>query len=741
MRVLQAGAVLAALALAACSASPRSDPTPPPSLEPSSSPAAAATATPTPGATPDARPPELAAADRALAEGRFEDAAREFEGVAASASDPELRARALLGEGIARNEAGDHHSAIDALQRSRKAAPEGSVVQRRAAYLLGLRLGEAGEHASAATVLQPFAAATNSDALQPYLVAEHARAARRAGDTAAAVAGWAALLAMQSPPASLVEMAYQERAEMAKAAGDPARALEWLTKLAAVTANPAVRYEIAGIARELGDSVTFAAQLRAIVTSTPGAKEAVLAIADLREAGYEVDRGQAGLVFYRRGAYAEARAELLKAIEEPGLTPLETAFRRYYLGASYEDAGQPERAVPHYDAAAAAAPASVYAHKAKYWAARSVEAAGDHAGAAARYSALLAEGPAGEFDAEAAFRAGYELYRSGDHAGAIGAWDPTGEAGGARTLYWKGRALVARGEEIAARAVFERAANLEPWTFYGTEAARELGRAGPVDVTYRSPVQVRDPDWDALRRWLRVQGIAETAPVGTAEDAIELMSMGLRSQATATLLASADGAGPWALLELARQAHLLGLGDACARLATRLRAATRADEDDGPPDLLRLAYPISYVELLNEQASSGGLDPLFVAAMIRQESFWDPNAGSRAGALGLTQVIPPTGEGIASALGRTEFKAEDLFRPATSIEFGVYYLAGQVRRFGDPYAALAAYNAGPGNAIRWTGAAAGARPADFVEAIDIPETHDYVERVMDHYAHYTWAYR
>lgn len=739
MRVLRAGAVLAALSLAACSSSPGSTPTPTPAppIVPSATATLPLAATPSPGAAPA----ELDGAHRALAEGRFDDAAGEYARVAASASDSNLRAHALLGMGIAQYEAGDPAGAIASFGSAVEAAPAGSVIQRRAAYLLALRLGEGGNYAAAASRLQPFAAATVTDALQPYIVAEYARAAGRSGQPGAATTAWSKLLGTDSPPSALAELAYQEQAVMAKEAGDTAGALAWLTKLAAATSSPTVRYQAANLARDLGDNVTFAAQLRAIITSSPGSKEAVLAVADLRNAGYEVDPGQAGLVYYRRGAYAEARAELLKAINEAGLAPLELAFRLYYLAAAFEDAGQPAKAIPYYDAAVAAAPSSVYAHRAQYWAARSVEATGDHLAAAARFQALLTNGPPGEFGHEAAFRAGYELYRAGDFAAAIGAWETTGEAGGARTLYWKGRALLERGDQPTAHAAFSRAAELEPWGFYGTEASRELGLAEAVDVRFRAPARAQTPDWETLRTWLRSLGVAEAQPAPVAEDAAELMAMGLRPGAVTVLLAASTGAEPWALLELARQAHALGLVDVSARLATRLGEATGIPASSIPGDLLRLMYPVNYVELLNRESASAGLDPLYVAAMIRQESFWDPNAGSHAGALGLTQVIPPTGEGIAAALGNTSFTAEDLFRPAVSIEFGIYYLAGQLRRFGSPYAALAAYNAGPGNALRWVDAAAGARSPDFVEAIDIPETHDYVERVMDHYAHYRWAYR
>jgi soluble lytic murein transglycosylase len=104
-------------------------------------------------------------------------------------------------------------------------------------------------------------------------------------------------------------------------------------------------------------------------------------------------------------------------------------------------------------------------------------------------------------------------------------------------------------------------------------------------------------------------------------------------------------------------------------------------------------------------------------------------------------VIPPTGYGIANAIGATGFTPDDLFRPSVSLEFGAYYLGGQLRRFGDPHPALAAYNAGPGRAVNWLAKAPSSRATDFVEAIDIDETHDYVEKVMNHYAHYLYAWR
>ena len=98
------------------------------------------------------------------------------------------------------------------------------------------------------------------------------------------------------------------------------------------------------------------------------------------------------------------------------------------------------------------------------------------------------------------------------------------------------------------------------------------------------------------------------------------------------------------------------LGDLSARAATRLlHAVPEKAADEAPGDLWRLAYPVPFVQVLREVVDEEGTTDLLLLALIRQESFFDPLAGSPAGALGLAQVIPPTGRGIAEDLGVTDF--------------------------------------------------------------------------------------
>jgi soluble lytic murein transglycosylase len=105
------------------------------------------------------------------------------------------------------------------------------------------------------------------------------------------------------------------------------------------------------------------------------------------------------------------------------------------------------------------------------------------------------------------------------------------------------------------------------------------------------------------------------------------------------------------------------------------------------------------------------------------------------------QVIPSTGESIAGQLGwPEEYETRDLYRPLVSVRFGTYYLNSQQERFdGDLYAALAAYNGGPGNAIVWKELAAD-DPDLFLEIIRFAETHRYIQVIYEVFEIYKLLY-
>lgn len=126
-----------------------------------------------------------------------------------------------------------------------------------------------------------------------------------------------------------------------------------------------------------------------------------------------------------------------------------------------------------------------------------------------------------------------------------------------------------------------------------------------------------------------------------------------------------------------------------------------------------------YDALIQSAAQRNGVDPALLKALIRAESNFDPNAGSPAGAQGLTQLMP----GTAATLGVT-----DVHDPAQAIEGGAKYLRRQLDAFGgDETKALAAYNAGPGAVQRYGGVPPYA------------ETQQYVQRVLGYAAEYRTA--
>lgn len=147
----------------------------------------------------------------------------------------------------------------------------------------------------------------------------------------------------------------------------------------------------------------------------------------------------------------------------------------------------------------------------------------------------------------------------------------------------------------------------------------------------------------------------------------------------------------------------------------------------GPSLFFKAVYPLSYEQEITDSSVRHSVDPYLVSAIIKSESGWDPSATSHKGAQGLMQLMPETAADMAQKgiIDSSRFSADELFDPATNIEYGCAYLSYLLEYFnGATDRAIAAYNAGMGNVDDWT------QQGDVLHnAITFPETQAYLVRV------------
>jgi soluble lytic murein transglycosylase len=187
------------------------------------------------------------------------------------------------------------------------------------------------------------------------------------------------------------------------------------------------------------------------------------------------------------------------------------------------------------------------------------------------------------------------------------------------------------------------------------------------------------------------------------------------------------------ILAIARASARLGVPRGGMQSTASLRSASGASVLGGTfsSDAARLLYPVAYVDDVFRWSDEYGVDPFFVYAVMREESWFDAEAVSPVGARGLLQIMPTTGADLAHQAGVSEFRRSDLFDPPVNIRLGIFYLARLLERLdGEPVLALAAYNAGEKNAARWKYEENGTLDVDrTVAGITYRETYDYVQRV------------
>ncbi len=157
-----------------------------------------------------------------------------------------------------------------------------------------------------------------------------------------------------------------------------------------------------------------------------------------------------------------------------------------------------------------------------------------------------------------------------------------------------------------------------------------------------------------------------------------------------------------------------------------------------PKDVQKVAYPLSYRDEIEKYAAEYELDPARVAAVIYCESTFRPEAVSSAGARGLMQIMPETGEWIAMKLDESDgYTDDDLFDPETNLRYGCWYLHYLDGRYdGDLTKATAAYHAGGTRVDEWLTNKTYSSDGVTLAYIPYDSTRDYVARVKTAYEHY-----
>ena len=648
------------------------------------------------------------------------DAASELMGRQLDASG---RARALFVLGRARRAADECQGAIAAFDEVTRTAPDfGPYADLQAAYCLASLNDRAGQHARAGKAAEAAETRlTKVDALEHQV-----SAGIKLGDADAAIRASEGLLANAGTR--------NYRAQTLASMGTIAQGAE---------------------KREL--AVKSFATVVAELPETPSAIGALDALRSMNAVS-AVAPDEAPAVLFFAGRYGEAIPALRSALDG-GLSAERSARARFYLGQALLRQGAVDEGVAVLRRVVDDLPGSDLAARALLRAGRRLEVAGRLRDAGDLYQQAAQTLPSSPAAQEAHARLVFTLTMRGAAPEAVAAAQALADGGTEGKskglgLLWAGKGLLKAGDQAQATALLARAAELDTDGYGGLRARAILdgdARAsqGPTGLDL-GVLQPTNDDVAALEGWLKGRGLDSTAlereQAGEPgyQRAALLYRVGLSEWAAWELqeLGARWESDPARLYGLARYAADRGDTTLGMRFALAAQKAAGGALAAQPRLLQRLIYPLPYAELITAQARQRGVDPLLFAGLIRQESTFNPTARSSANALGLAQVVPSTGQGIANALGRQPFNSDDLFRPQVAIEFGVFYLGNQLRQYdGRVYPALAAYNAGGGNANQWLAEFGMDDPDVFAEQIPFAETSYYVQIVYENYQHYRRLYR
>jgi soluble lytic murein transglycosylase len=355
----------------------------------------------------------------------------------------------------------------------------------------------------------------------------------------------------------------------------------------------------------------------------------------------------------------------------------------------------------------------------------------DYATAAEYYSTLATQFPSSKYAATAHWRAGWLSYRQGLYAAAARLFDEQirlypGATETVSALYWRGRLYETQEHRPAQAAANYRALiRAYPHYFYAQMSRQRLAALGNAQPAAQ-------PQLDSFQA-PPVPQLEESFPADSPHlaKARLLANAGLNEYIAQEIAADPDSSS-WSALAEAQIYASYGENFRGLRLMKRaLPSAGTASIQSIPLAYWRILFPEPYWQTIKAESAKNNLDPYLVAALIRQESEFNPSAISPANAYGLMQLLPAVGKSMARQEGLEHFQTFQLFDPAINIRLGTRYLRRTLDKFGGVTEyALAAYDAGDERVHDWEAAGPYQGIDEFVESIPFTETREYVESIL-----------
>ncbi|GAB4226677.1 MAG: transglycosylase SLT domain-containing protein [Stanieria sp.] len=304
-----------------------------------------------------------------------------------------------------------------------------------------------------------------------------------------------------------------------------------------------------------------------------------------------------------------------------------------------------------------------------------------------------------------------------------------------KASFWIGKWANKLGRSEDAKTAFESVLMRYPQSYYAWRSAVALGwNVGDFDTVRQLQPQITKLSSNFI-------------PPAGSEVFQELYQLGLKTEAWNQFKAdlseretlSLAEEFTYGLMELDKGKNLRGI-NRISELKDKDKSETQAEwkKLQQTPEYWQALYPFPFEDKILKWSEARQLNPLLVTALIRQESRFEPEIESSAGALGLMQVMPETGKYVAQQIGLQNYS---LTNPENNINLGTFYLDYTHRKYNNnSMLAVASYNAGPNAVTKWVSKYGLKDPDEFVEQIPYQETKGYVESVFGNYWNYMLIY-